>query len=150
MIQGCNIMAYERIYTKEPLPDFETIRSFIGEPAIQIFDQLIAFLDGHYDFTKEIYFGGKSYGVMVRYRKNGKTLLGIFPERDGFSIVLVYGKKEVETFEEARPEFSDYICKIFDTTKQYHDGRWLLIRIEDARYFDELIKMIKIKKKPKK
>lgn len=141
-------MQYERIYTKEPLPTFEELRSFIGSPALKIFDQLIAFLDEHYDFAGEIYFGGKNYGVMVRYRKNGKTLLGIFPERNGFSIVLVYGKKEVESFEKTKSEFSDYLRGIFDTTKQYHDGRWLLIRVEDGQYYDELIKMIKIKKKP--
>lgn len=35
-------------------------------------------------------------------------------------------------------------------TKQYHDGKWLLIRIEYERYINELIEMIKIKKKPKK
>lgn len=141
-------MAYERIYTKEPLPDFEEIRSFIGEPAGKVFDRLISFLDQHYDFTREIYFGGKNYGVMVRYRKNGKTLLGIFPERNGFSIVLVYGKKEVTLFEENQSEFSDYLCQIFNTTKQYHDGRWLLIRVEDEAYYDELLKMIAFKKKP--
>jgi len=142
-------MQYERIYTKEPLPTFEELRSFIGSPAVKVFDQLIAFLDEHYDFVREINFGEKNYGVMVRYRKSGKTLLGIFPERNGFSIVLVYGKKEVETFEKMKSVFSDYLRGIFDATKQYHDGRWLLIRIEDGQYYDELIKMITIKKKPR-
>ncbi len=141
-------MVYDRIYTKEPLPSFEEIRSFIGEPAVNVFDRLISFLDQHYDFTREIYFGGKNYGVMVRYRKSGKTLLGIFPERNGFSIVLVYGKKEVALFEANRLNFSQYLCQIFDNTKQYHDGRWLLIRVEDEQYYDQLLKMIAIKKKP--
>lgn len=142
-------MQYERIYTKEPLPTLEELQSFIGDPAVMVFNRLIAFLDSHYDFTMEIYYGGKNYGVMVRYRKNGKTLLGVFPERDGFSVVLIYGKKEVALFEKAKPEFSDYLRQIFDSTKQYHDGRWMLIRVEDEQYFDELIKMISIKKKPK-
>lgn len=140
-------MEYQRIYQKDPLPKYTELRKFIGK-AILPFDEIITFLDKNYDFQREIYFGGKNFGVMVRYRKNGKTLIQIFPEKDGFEIVLIYGKKERETFESRKKEFPKYLTKIYDNTKEYHDGKWMLIRIENSKYNNELIEMIKIKKKP--
>ncbi len=140
-------MEYQRIYQKDPLPKYTELRRFIGK-AILPFDEIITFLDKNYDFQREIYFGGKNFGVMVRYRKNGKTLIQIFPEKDGFEIVLIYGKKEREIFESRKKEFPKYLTKIYDNTKEYHDGKWMLIRIEDSKYNNELIEMIKIKKKP--
>jgi len=140
-------MEYQRIYQKDPLPKYTELRRFIGK-AILPFDEIITFLDKNYDFQREIYFGGKNFGVMVRYRKNGKTLIQIFPEKDGFEIVLIYGKKEREIFESRKKEFPKYLTKIYDNTKEYHDGKWILIRIENSKYNNELIEMIKIKKKP--
>ena len=140
-------MEYQRIYQKDPLPKYTELRKFIGK-AVLPFDEIITFLDKNYDFQREIYFGGKNFGVMVRYRKNGKTLIQIFPEKDGFEIVLIYGKKEREIFESRKKDFPKYLTKIYDNTKEYHDGKWMLIRIENSKYNNELIEMIKIKKKP--
>lgn len=140
-------MEYQRIFQKDPLPKYEDLKSFIGK-SLSSFEEIINFIDEHYDFKMEIYFGGKNYGVMVRYRKNGKTLIQIFPEKDGFEVVLIYGKKEREAFESRKKEFSKYLVDIYDNTKQYHDGKWMLIRVENSRYNKELIEMIKIKKKP--
>jgi hypothetical protein len=141
-------MMYERICTKTPLPTYDQLREFIGEKSVKVFDRLVSFLDDHYNCERDIYYGGMSYGVMVRYRKNGKTLVGIFPEKDGFSITLVYGKDEVDLFNSRREEFSDYIKGIHDGTKHYHDGRWMLIRMENGKHLQEVIQMIAIKKLP--
>lgn len=142
-------MEYQRIFQSDPLPKYGNLRKFIGK-AKSSFDEIIDFLDKNYDFQKEIFFGGKNYGVMVRYRKDGKTLIQIFPEKDGFEVVLIYGKKEREAFESRKKEFSKYLVDIYNNTKQYHDGKWMLIRVKNSRYNKELIEMIKIKKKTKK
>ena len=136
------------MHNKEPLPTLDEMRSFIGDTTH--FNKIFAFIDENYDFNPEIVYGGKKFGVLIRYRRSGKTLLSLFPEKNCFSCVLVYGKKEVEQFENGKHEFSDNIRAIFDETRQYHDGKWMLIRIEDGTYMGELMEMIKIKKKPKK
>lgn len=119
-------MYYERMHIKDPLPTYNEIRNFIGNTAIKRFDKLIAFIEKNYDFTKEICYGGKNYRVLIRFRRNKKTLLSIFPEKNCLSCVLVYGKKEIEQFENRKNEFSNYINTIFNETKQYHDGkRWI-------------------------
>lgn len=141
----------DRIYRNDPLPDLKEIRKFIGsKKAVKAFDTLLAFLDENYYFEQEIVFGGKRFGVMIRYRKNGKTLVSIFPEKDAFSVVLVYGKKEVIIFDSQRQIFDSYLTTIFDDTPQLHDGRWMLITLQDNTYLSDLEKMIMIKKPVKK
>lgn len=141
----------ERIYRQEPLPDMVELRKFISsKKAIKAFDSLLKFLDDNYNFEQQIVFGGKNFGVMVRYRKNGKTLVSIFPEKNAFSVVLVYGKKEVITFEANRETFSSFMTGIFDDTPQLHDGRWMFITLDDSSLLPDLEKMIMIKKSVKK
>lgn len=140
---------YERLYRREPLPDHDEIKDFMGKRVTALYEKIESFIDDNYPgHVKEIYFGGKNFGVMVRWRRSGKTLCSIFPEKKGFSVVLVYGKREREAFVEASEEFSPHMRELYDNTREYHDGRWLLIRIEDSLHIDEVISMIKIKKKP--
>lgn len=137
----------ERIYCESPLPNIEEIRKFIkSKKAVKAFDSLLDFLDNNYNFEQEIYFGGKKFGVMLRYRRNGKTLISIFPEKNAFSVILIYGKKEVITFNAQRESFDTYFTSVFDNTPQLHDGRWMLITIKDENLLPELAKMIMIKK----
>ena len=143
-------MNYERMHNKEPLPTYDGIRDFIGNTAVKEFDKVIAFIEENYDYSKDICYGGKNYGVLIRYKRSGKTLITLFPEKDRFSCFLIFGTKEIEQFTNRKNEFSDYINTTFSETKQYHDGKWLLIGIQDEKYTGELIGMIKIKKKPQK
>lgn len=137
----------ERIYREDPLPNMDEIREFIAQKeAVQAFDSLLDFLNENYNFEQEISFGGKNYGVIIRYRKNGKTLVSILPEKEAFSVILIYGKKEVITFNAYRESFSSHFTTIFDQTPQLHDGKWMLIRVEDGSLLQELERMIMIKK----
>jgi hypothetical protein len=137
----------ERIYKESPLPDLEEIRKFIkSKKAVKAFDSLLEFLDNNYNFEQEIYFGGAKFGVMLRYRRNGKTLISIFPEKNAFSVILIYGKKEVIIFNSQRESFDAYFTSVFDNTPQLHDGKWMLIAIKDESLLPELAKMIMIKK----
>lgn len=141
-------MEYQRIYQKDPLPTYGEIRGFIGT-AVGSFDDIIGFIEKNYDFEREIYYGGRKFGIMVRYRRKGKTLIQIFPEKDGYEVVLIYGKKEREIFESRRSEFPEYLTRIYDDTREYHDGKWMLIRIKDKRFDRDLKELIRIKKRPK-
>ncbi len=105
------------MHNKEPLPTYEEIRNFIGNTVEKEFDKIITFIEGNYGFSKEVCYGGKNYGVLLRFKKSGKTLITLFPEKDCFSCFLVYGIKEIEQFEKRINEFSDYMIKIFNETK---------------------------------
>ncbi len=83
-----------------------------------------------------------------KFRKSGKTF-ATFYIRDGyFALLIIYGKKERETFEARQAEFPRYLIDIYNTSKTFHDGKWMFIEVRDDSLTDALIRMLHIKKKP--
>ncbi|NHJ47645.1 MAG: DUF3788 domain-containing protein [Asgard group archaeon] len=137
-----------RLHTAE-IPSDAEIFDFIGE-AKKHWLEFVSFLDETYDFTPVIKYWGKNHGWIIQYRKSNRTWCALYPEKDSFTIQIIFGKKEVEKFEESRNEFGDFVVNKFDTTKQLHDGRWMFFKITDSSLIEDLKKMMKIKRKPKK
>ena len=83
-----------------------------------------------------------------KFKRSGKTL-ATFYIRDGYFILLIiYGKQERAVFEEVKSQFPQYILNYYDSSKTYHDGKWMFIDVRNEEVVDSLIKMINIKKKP--
>ena len=120
-------MSYERMLERECEPTENRMLKWIGSKAA-LWSDLREYLASHYDHLPELDFGGKKYGWSVRYRKSGKTLVTLFPERDSFTALIVLGKKEVAKAEAVFDKLSVGVQKLFQETNQLHDGRWLWIR----------------------
>ena len=138
------------MFDKDTKPTEKDILRFLRKPASIVWIDLRSFLDINYDFVPETTFYGKKYGWTVRYRRSGKTLCSLFPEKGSFSILLVFGKNEIQKFEELKLEFSQEIVQLHDNTKKFHDGKWLWIRIHKSEDLEDVKMLITIKKKPKK
>lgn len=62
----------------------------------------------------------------------------------------IYVKAEREKFEQDRANFSDSIVQAYDAATTYHDGKWLMIELQDERLFTHLKKLLYLKRKPNK
>lgn len=142
-------MAYERLSDKSNQPTHDDIKNWVGE-TLDLWENIHDFISQNYDFNRELAFFSKNYGWTVRYRKAKKTLASFFPERSAFSVLLVLGKDEAEKVDQIRSELDMDFLTVFDHTEQLHDGRWLWIRILNRDNLDSLIKVLMIKRKPKK
>lgn len=131
-------------------PSEDEMTNFIGEPARRAWLEIRKFIEDHYDIMPETIFGGAKYGWGVRYRKSGKTLCSLTPEKGAFTVLIVLGKKESEKALSTRDELSSKINKLIETTKQLHDGRWLWIRLSTTSGTEDVKKLLQIKRKPKK
>ncbi|MBA7539542.1 hypothetical protein ES705_31822 [subsurface metagenome] len=131
-------------------PTEKDILYFLEKPASIAWIDLTSFLNINYDFVPETTFYGKKYGWTVRYRRSGKTLCSLFPEKGSFTILLVFGKNEIQKFEELKFEFSQEIVQLYENTKKLHDGKWLWIRVHKSEDLEDVKMLIVIKKKPKK
>ena len=86
-------------------PVEKEIADFIGEPAKGAWVRLRRFLEENYDMVPEMIFSGK-YGWDVRYRKSGKTLITLTPEKGAVRILIVLGREESEKALSMRTELS--------------------------------------------
>lgn len=140
-------MPYERMLDKEHQPTEQEILETIDDAALWL--QLREYLGSAYDVTPELTFGGKKYGWAIRYRKSGRTLCSLLPERGAFSALVILGKKETEKAFTMLDQFNANIHKVFEETPQLHDGRWLWIRVQEQSDVDGVIELLKLKRKPK-
>jgi len=141
---------FRRMIDKTREPTEEEMLSFIGEQAKEAWLEIRQFLEDRYDLVPETIFYGTRYGWTIRYRKGGKTLCSLFPEKGGFTILIVLGKKESKKALSIRDELSSKICVLLGDTEQLHDGRWLWIRLLRTSDTDDVKKLLGIKRKPKK
>src|SRR5690554_1969680 len=84
----------------------------------------------------------------LRFRQGKKTIVSIILHEDHYDFQIIFGKAEREKFEAWRDEFPQYILDIYDKAHTYHDGKWMLIRVDNTEILEAIKKMIIIKKKP--
>lgn len=142
-------MEYERMLDKGHKPSEKEILDYLGGKAGKAWADIVSFLRASYDFSPELDYGGAKYGWSIRYRKSNKSLCTLHPEKGAFTILIVLGKKEVEQFEEHMNEFSTKAIQLFRSAKQFHDGRWLWIRILDESDIEDVKRLLVIKRKPR-
>lgn len=143
-------MEYLRMFDKNNKPTYEDIINYLGKRIHNNWDTINDFIDTNYDILPEIFFYGLKYGWCLRYRKNGKTFCTLFPENGAFTILIIHGKKEIVQTNAMIKEFCKNTQDIIQNTKQYHDGKWLWIRVVSLDDVDDVIKLLQIKKNPEK
>ncbi len=141
---------FPRMMDKAREPTEEEMMSFVGERAKAAWMELRQFIEDNYDFVSETVFYGAKYGWTVRYRRSGKTLCSLFPEKGGFTVLVVLGSKEAKKALSMRDELNPRVNDLLGNTEQLHDGRWLWIRMMAMNDVDDVKKLLQTKRKPKK
>lgn len=140
---------FERMLDRNHKPTQEEILAHIEKKAKTAWLELKHLLEHDYGIDPETVFWGKKHGWLVRYRKGGRTLCSLFPEKSGFSVLVVLGKKESEKALLSDEPSSDMKEKIRNTA-QLHDGRWLWIRVATFEDVKDVKNLLLIKRKPRK
>ncbi|MFW9887017.1 MAG: DUF3788 domain-containing protein [Candidatus Thorarchaeota archaeon] len=129
-------------------PTDKAMIKFIGKQGGRMWKAITQYLSNNYDF--EPVREKEELESTIRYRKSGKTLITFYPKKDELTVLIIFGKKEVEKFENSKDDFSPEIVELFENTKQYHDGKWLHIKIPPFKDFEDIKKLLHIKRRPKK
>lgn len=130
------------------MPSKSEMKELIGLDKSNIWNSLTESIDRLYDMDR---IWNKGFGDWVyeyKYRRGGKTLCALYAKQNTANILIVFGKTEREKFELQRNIFSEQILALYDTTETYHDGKWLWIPIDEKLSSDDILNMLKIKRKP--
>lgn len=84
----------------------------------------------------------------LKFRRGGKTVLTIYVRENSYDFLLIFGKAERDLFEAKRSEFPQEIEAIYDNSKTYHDGKWMLIPVTDLHTLEAVKQLVLIKKRP--
>ncbi len=109
-------------------------------------EETMRFMRGNYVLDEV---PGKYYEIdCLKFRQGKKTILSINIHEDHYDFQVIFGKAEREKFEVRRDEFPSSIVDLYDKAHTYHDGKWMLIRVDTMETLEAVKKMVLLKKKP--
>jgi hypothetical protein len=92
----------------------------------------------------------RKQGWDVRYRKSGKTLVTLTPEKGAVRILMILGREESAKALSMQKDLSPKMYRLIENTKQLHDGRWLWIRMFESKDAEDLKRLLPLKRRPRK
>lgn len=130
------------------IPDENDMIALIGQSLYDVWQKLCAAIDEKYDMDRIWNSGGKAWTYEYKYRRGGKTLCSLYARENRMGFMIILGKDERAKFEAARNNYSELFQKIYDETKTYHDGKWLMFEPIDTSLFGDFVQILAIKRKP--
>lgn len=129
-------------------PTQSILEELIGSNNLDIWNKLVAGIDSLYEMDRTWNKGFGDWIYEYKYRRGGKTLCTFYAKQGIANILITLGKAEREKVELKREDFSPLLLTLYDETKIYHDGKWLWIPIDEVLAMDDIINLLKIKRRP--
>lgn len=133
----------------DKIKEYDALLPALGG-ARSAWDELVGFVNENYEMD-ELWTAGKPGGNFykeLKFRRGGKTLITLYLREGFFLAMIILGKAERGKFEERMAEFSPKLCEIYENTKTYHDGKWLILEMQDNSLVADAAKLLLIKRKP--
>ena len=132
----------------ENIPSQQTLIDLIGQSLFVVWQKLCSAIDKRYEMERLWNTGGKSWDYEYKYRRGGKTLCCLYTKSNCIGFMIVLGRDERERFEDIRDSLSNAVCRQYDESKTYHDGKWIMFEPTNTAEFDDYMKLLAIKRKP--
>ena len=130
------------------IPNTEQMTTLLGESLYEIWNKLCALIDEQYDMECLRNKGGKAWTYEYKYRMGGKTLCALYARENCVGFMVILGRDERAKFENDKDNYTEEVQRIYDETKTYHDGKWMMFELTDTSLFDDFIRLLRIKRKP--
>ena len=105
----------------DKIPNAEEMTALVGQSLYSVWNELCALIDEKYEMECLWNKGGKAWDYEYKYRRGGKD--------------------ERLKFDTDRDNYSKEVQRIYDETKTYHDGKWLMFEPTDTTLFDDFVKL---------
>ena len=130
------------------IPTPETLEALTGKELYDLWTSLHQLIEQKYNMEQMWNHGGKKWTYEYKYRRGGKTLCALYAKEQTIGFMVILGKDERTKFESMREMFSNAAQKIYDETTTFHDGKWLMFESKDTSLFNDIERLLSIKRKP--
>jgi hypothetical protein len=127
-------------------PSPEDIPPALG-PAYPLWERLTRFIETHYQVQGEWSFWGPAKsGWNLRYKRKGRALLALYPQKAGFTAQVVLGKAQAESA--SRLKLGEKASQMIEEAPQLHDGKWLFIPVLSEVDAEDVEQLLLVKMRP--
>ncbi len=130
------------------IPTSEDMTALVGPELFDVWKDLNILIEAKYEMEKLWNRGGKAWIYEYKYRRGGKTLCSLYVRENCIGFMVIFGKDEQAKFEKNRDSFSKSIQVLYDETKPYHDGKWMMFEPKNTELFNDFIALLAIKRRP--
>jgi hypothetical protein len=139
-------MTESHFVKSERQPTREAIRSALGS-CFALWERLTIFIEKSYriegNWSK---WGPAKSGWGLRYRRNGKSLTALYPQRERILVQIVLGKAQAE--HALQLELGEKISRMLRKSPQLRDGRWLFVPVTSESDVEDVEKLLLTKMRP--
>lgn len=126
------------------IPDVNDFDQYIRNP---LWEKFYLYMEKEYNIKPKFEYSGCSIpGWNAKFKKSGKNLCTVYPNENFFMVLIVVGKNEKEQVEEELTSFTEYVQDVYHNTKEGIGQRWLEIVFEDEYLFQDIKRLIAIRK----
>ncbi len=137
-------MGYFIDHSHQPSP--EEIRLALGS-LYPLWERLTRFIDTNYQITGEwSTWGPAKHGWGLRFRRQGKALVALYPQEEMIIAQVVLGKAQAERALSLK--LGERVGKMLRETPQLRDGRWLSIPVLGEADAEDVEQLLLVKMRP--
>lgn len=145
-------MEWKDVYPADRQPTLEDMSDYMGNEAGQLWQSLVQYMDTAYKAKPKLSYSicaGKP-GWNVKFQKSGQSFGTLYPEKDGFSVFIVFSYKLAPLVEAMLPEIHPDLAALYRQAGDYMKlGKWMMFRIADAAGVEDYKRLIAVKLPPK-
>lgn len=132
-------------------PPVAQIKELLPDVQHKQFEALSHFMEQNYNNLKiEWRTVSKNFTYECKFIAGSKKIVYAYFKENYLGFMVIFGAKEREAFEAIRQNFTAQTNFVYDNSKTYHDGKWMLFDITDNFHLEEFFNLLPIKRKPNK
>lgn len=143
------IKSWNQEYSIDTQPDMAQLEAYIATP---LWNELRAYVEKTYEVQPHVEHSTCSGapGWNVKYKKAGRSLCTLYPDRGYFTCLVCIGGAESVEAELLLNTCTDYVRELYSNVKPFNGARWLMIGVTNADVLADVKMLIGCRAKVKK
>ncbi len=141
-------MSWKETFPRDKEPLFGQIGDYIESPN---WEMLNGYLQSTYGVQPKIEHSicSGAPGWNVKYKKSGRSLCVLYPDKGFFTCLVSIGAKEAPEAELLLSACTEYTQQLYWNAQPFNGSRWLMIAVTSAEILEDVKRLIstRIKKK---
>lgn len=121
-------------------PEYDQIFDYMNETAQAYWQDLNSFIRQEYKASpKQMYSKCSAKpGWNVKYQKSGKSICTLYPEKEGFTALVVITLDLIPVIEAMADRFETEIMALISSARPFNGTLWLMIQVNRAAVVDNV------------
>jgi len=106
-------------------------------------EELCRYLTEGFQVRSDLKFYGTNYGWALRFRKGGKALASLYPDKNGFTVQIILAEAGVRKAHKLN--LGRNVKEVLKKAHPYPEGRWLFIRVKSKKDLLDVRRLVALK-----